>query len=214
MNELESQISTILHEAVPEPRREIQADDVLDTPTSRNRLRLLAPLGAVAAVLALTLAVTLPGSRSHTGSMPKPGATPTITDPTALFGVVWTLSDIHGLGGVASTKPDADTTLTFSPNTTPGWDDVVDQDRCGSASARIGTGEIVFTSRFAFPTSTLCGPRLGITQHNFVSGSVLTGTVTWEIDDGRLTITKAGVGSLDFVASPGVTTPSDSGETS
>lgn len=212
MNEFEHQISTMLHDAVPEPPRELRPDQIWEAaPSRRRRTLLLAPLGALAVVLVVTLAIALLSPDRHPSAGPSPGAAQrttggtgsvATTDPAALYGVVWTLSAIHRLDGAADTRPDATLPFKFTEHLATGSRDAaIQQGPCGTATARISTGRITFTQQFITIVPTYCGPSLGVAQSHFVFGSVLTGSVTWTVNNGQLTITHAGAGSLDFTHS-------------
>jgi hypothetical protein len=70
--------------------------------------------------------------------------------------------------------------------------------RCSAATAVLSPGHLVFTQQFVSVAPTTCGPSLEVTQSNFAFGSILTGSVTWAIAGGKLSITQPGVGSLTF----------------
>ena len=113
------------------------------------------------------------------------------TDPAALTGS-WVLTTIEQHG--AASTPTFGSTLTVDP---PGY---TVTHRCSTTQGTVvvGTGTAAFTAPHILPHS--CPPPAGTADpvDTATVDSVLTGTVQWQIKDGQLTITKAGVGSLVY----------------
>ena len=97
---------------------------------------------------------------------------------------------IHAGNGVQQ-KPNGLMTFQFVPGKHASGPSGIGQGMCGSAQAFIGRGTMRFVQPFIFPTTTDCGPTLGVSQTRFVD-AVLSGTVEWTINGGRLVITKNG----------------------
>jgi len=111
------------------------------------------------------------------------------TDPAALTGS-WVLTTIEQNG--AASTPAVQSTLRFD-----GSGRFTANDGCNmiGGSASTGSRQIVLTE--------LGGTLVGCTDSEVaVIDAVLTGTVQWQIKDGQLTITKAGVASLGYRTAP------------
>ena len=111
------------------------------------------------------------------------------TDPAALTGS-WALTTIEQHG--AASTPAVQSTLRFD-----GSGRFTANDGCNmiGGSASTGSRQIVLTE--------LGGTLVGCTNSEVaVIDSVLTGTVQWQIKDGQLTITKAGVATLGYRTAP------------
>ena len=111
------------------------------------------------------------------------------TDPAALTGS-WALTTIEQHG--AASTPAVQSTLRFD-----GSGRFTANDGCNTIGGAASTGsrQIVLTE--------LGGTLVGCTSSDVaVIDSVLTGTVQWQIKDGQLTITKAGVASLGYRSAP------------
>lgn len=190
MDDFETNLATALRSAVPAPPTQIDPADITGT-ARRVRARTLAsPL--VTALVVAAVAVTM-FALAHTGggrpeqAAPAP-ATPTVSrQPSDLVGS-WKLTDLQGLDRAAHTAPDATLTFRFDPNGT------ISQG-CGAARATVGDGTLQFVQDWVTTTPTNC-PHLGVQQSRFLFGRLLTGTATWEIRDGELTVQHDGANAV------------------
>jgi heat shock protein HslJ len=112
----------------------------------------------------------------------------TSTDPKDLIGVTWDLTTIEtgSTGHTATGSP----MLRIDPADTLGF-----TDGCNSNSAKVSVGAGTIDISDVGGTTAFCK------QGNEVM-AVLTGHVTWVISGDQLTITKDGVGALQYVAHP------------
>jgi hypothetical protein len=119
------------------------------------------------------------------------------TDPKALIGVTWQLVSMSlGSGALAASSDSVIAGL------------VIDASGHYRSSYRCAATEGIATVRSGQMTITSSHPDLSYRCPTALSASeiendanvdrILSGTVTWSITDGQLTITKAGVGSLVF----------------
>lgn len=116
----------------------------------------------------------------------------TTTDPRALVGPTWRLTTIRrgGPNGVAST-PAALAHVRFGSSGS--FDG---SDGCNQIGGHAVPGSGTLSGLVLGGTLALCAGAVGEQERMFFD--VLSGTVTWSIKDGVLTISKAGVGALVF----------------
>jgi hypothetical protein len=92
----------------------------------------------------------------------------------------WVLTDLRGFNGAAHTDPDVVLDFQFYPN------GAVSQG-CSAAQATVGVGTLEFIKRWLTGGTTSCG-HLGLPQNQFLFVRVLSGTASWVIRDGVLTV--------------------------
>jgi len=114
------------------------------------------------------------------------------TNPADLISARWTFKSLWGFHGAGAVAADSqNVTLTFN-------DAGVVLSGCNAATARLSDGHITFRQEWIngliLTTPPSCG-TLGVDQENFAF-SVLSGTVTWSISNGELTIIHPGTGTL------------------
>jgi hypothetical protein len=205
MSDLERRLSTLLHDAVDEPRRQLDPEDVFATRTRRVPAAAVAVLAA-AVIAALAVALTLFDTTRHHSASPGPShvtpqgpavAAPANDHPNVLYGPTWIIDGIHKLPGALTTPADAPTRLVFTRPTTANGTSTITVGTCTDATARINADHISFVQNLITATQTNCGPTLSVTQSRFVY-RVLHGTVTWSLIGHELTITRPGIGTINF----------------
>ena len=125
-------------------------------------------------------------------------APPPTTDPKALVGIDWQLTVMAGAGPDASAStPAAPAAVRFD-----GKGHLSGSDGCNSmgGNVTITPGHL---DDVAIGGTLMECPGARHDQYTLVL-SVLRGSSIWDIVDGQLTITKAGVGSLSWHAAPGL----------
>jgi hypothetical protein len=204
MSDLERRLTALLHDAVDEPRRQLDPEDVFAAQSHRVPVSAVTAL-AVVVIVALAAALTLFGTARHDSASPGPDrpsasasttTTPTIGDPNALYGPTWIIDRVHG-SPAASTPADAPLRFVFTRPSTATGISTITVGTCTDATARITADHISFVQDFITATQTNCGPNLSVTQSRLVY-RVLHSTVTWRVAGHELTITRPGIGSVDF----------------
>jgi heat shock protein HslJ len=190
MDDFERDLAVALKQAAPPPPRNIDPMDIIRTGAERHRRRWIAPLLAallVAAVAGVALGLAGSGPDHHTTVVsPGPTGSPPPQRPAAIIDT-WRLTDLQGLAGAAHTQPQRQLTFHIRADGT-----IVEG--CAAARVTITAGHLIFRQPFITATPTNC-PNLGVTQSNFLFGTVLTGTAAWRVIDNRLTITNGNAGA-------------------
>ncbi len=220
MDEFERGMVSLLDEAVPEPRHEIEIEDVRGltrfphaplrwrvrqaarrrrqqagiTGPHRRRLAVVASIAAAATIAAGSYVLARNGAQPSVATQPGPSSQTTrpsvTTDPAELTSSSWKITEIIGRNGAGPEAASAPVAFTFANSGST--------DHAGSgASTHITAGRIEFGT-WVNDLMTNHGPSLDIAQSNFVYG-LMAGRLDWSITGDTLTLTRRGLGSLVFV---------------
>lgn len=153
---------------------------------------------AASVVVVAAVAIGVLAARSDHGGDRRPAGRTTasspeaVRDPAALTAHHWRLAVINDPSHQVASKPDGDSLLIFESGG-------VDDGHNSGAAVKITTGQLQFQTEWAdnLLEDRSGYPLLSIPQSNYVY-TWLTGTLSWSITGGTLTITKDGKGSLEY----------------